>query len=45
MFHPSNAIAVTSWFNDPNDKELFELIPFLKDLITVDNVTLILNKN
>lgn len=45
MYHPSNAIPVTSWFNDSNDKELFELIPFLKDLVTVDNVTLILNKN
>lgn len=45
MFHPSNAIPVTSWFNDLNDKELYELIPFLKDLRDVDNVTLILNKN
>ena len=45
MFHPSNAIAVTSWFNDPNDNELLGLIPFLKDLRAVENVTLILNKN
>jgi len=29
MFQPDNAIPITSWFNDRNDRELYELIPFL----------------
>ncbi|EDO49427.1 predicted protein, partial [Nematostella vectensis] len=31
-FHPENAIPVTSWFDDPNDCELLELIPFLEEM-------------
>jgi RNA polymerase II subunit A small phosphatase-like protein len=42
MFHPSNAIPITSWFNDPHDRELLDLIPFLIDLASVDNVCTIL---
>jgi len=45
IFHPTNAIPVTSWFNDLEDNELFELIPFLIDLKKVDNVTLVLDNN
>ncbi|ORX72577.1 NIF-domain-containing protein [Anaeromyces robustus] len=45
IFHPTNAIPVTSWFNDLEDNELFELIPFLTDLKKVDNVTLVLDNN
>ncbi|ORY22857.1 NIF-domain-containing protein [Neocallimastix californiae] len=45
IFHPTNAIPVTSWFNDMEDNELFELIPFLMDLQKVDNVTLVLDSN
>lgn len=45
IFHPTNAIPVTSWFNDKDDTELFELIPFLTDLKKVDNVTLVLDNN
>jgi RNA polymerase II subunit A small phosphatase-like protein len=33
MFQPDNAIPITSWFNDKNDRELFELIPFLNTTI------------
>jgi len=33
MFQPDNAIPITSWFNDKNDRELFELIPFLNSTI------------
>lgn len=32
MFHTTNAIPITSWFNDVNDTELLDLIPFLEDL-------------
>jgi RNA polymerase II subunit A small phosphatase-like protein len=45
IFHPTNAIPVTSWFNDMEDNELYELIPFLMDLKKVDNVTLVLDSN
>jgi len=31
-FNPDNAIPISSWFEDPNDRELFDLIPILKAL-------------
>ncbi|KAI9025008.1 HAD-like domain-containing protein [Phycomyces nitens] len=43
IFHTANAVPVSSWFNDPHDSELFDLIPFLEDLATVDDVTDILD--
>lgn len=45
LFHPSNAIPITSWFNDTNDTELLDLIPFLMDLKCVDNVATILDQS
>jgi TFIIF-interacting CTD phosphatase-like protein len=42
IFHPSNAIPISSWFNDPNDTELLDLIPFLEDLKLVENVMTVL---
>lgn len=45
IFHPSNAIPITSWFNDPNDTELLDLIPFLEDLKMVENVTTVLDQS
>ena len=44
-FQPMNAIGVTSWFDDPEDKELLELIPFLDDLSLVDDVRVVLDNN
>ncbi|KAK1232644.1 hypothetical protein PQX77_004206 [Marasmius sp. AFHP31] len=38
IFHPNNAVPVSSWFNDPHDTELTDLVPFLADLATVDDV-------
>lgn len=38
LFHPENAVPVESWFDDEQDTELLELIPFLKELSKVDNV-------
>lgn len=38
MFNPENAIAIETWFDDPNDNELVDLIPVLRELTTVDNV-------
>ncbi|KAK2467769.1 hypothetical protein APHAL10511_000064 [Amanita phalloides] len=38
IFHPNNAVPVSSWFNDPHDTELTDLVPFLADLGIVDDV-------
>jgi len=43
IFHPRNAVPCTSWFNDPTDTELTDLIPFLEDLTRVDNVMTVLD--
>ena len=43
MFHPTNAVPITSWFNDANDAELLDLIPFLEDLRMVENVMTVLD--
>ncbi|TIA77628.1 hypothetical protein E3P98_04121 [Wallemia ichthyophaga] len=43
VFHPNNAVPVSSWFNDPHDTELTDLCPFLTDLTAVDDVRGILN--
>ncbi|CAJ0855720.1 9756_t:CDS:2, partial [Entrophospora sp. SA101] len=40
IFHPKNAVPISSWFNDPHDTELLDLIPFLEDLTAVDDVTM-----
>lgn len=38
IFHPENAVPVASWFEDMNDRELLDLIPFLEQLSKVDGV-------
>ncbi|KAF8813591.1 NIF-domain-containing protein [Phlegmacium glaucopus] len=43
IFHPHNAVPVSSWFNDPHDAELTDLIPFLADLTAVPDVRGILD--
>jgi len=43
IFHPNNAVPVSSWFNDPHDTELTDLCPFLADLRTVDDVRAVLD--
>eukprot|EP00842_Homolaphlyctis_polyrhiza_P004342 jgi/Hompol1/4909/HPOL_002088-RA len=45
LFHPANAIPISSWFDDPNDTELLDLIPFLEDLKLVENVTVVLDNS
>ena len=45
IFHPTNAIPISTWFNDPNDTELLDLIPFLEDLKMVDDVMLVLDSS
>lgn len=43
IFNPNNAVPVSSWFNDPHDAELTDLIPFLKDLTDVQDIRGILD--
>ncbi|ORX62792.1 NLI interacting factor, partial [Hesseltinella vesiculosa] len=43
LFHAANAVPVSTWFNDPHDTELTDLIDFLDDLTFVDDVTLVLD--
>jgi RNA polymerase II subunit A small phosphatase-like protein len=38
IFHPNNAVPVSTWFNDPHDTELTDLCPFLTDLAPVEDV-------
>ena len=38
IFHPNNAVPVSTWFNDPHDSELNDLILFLADLANVEDV-------
>jgi len=42
MFQPDNAIPITSWFNDKADKQLYELLPFLDQLLEIEDVTTVL---
>ena len=43
IFHPHNAVPVSSWFNDPHDTELTDLCPFLEDLCASQDVRGVLN--
>jgi NLI interacting factor-like phosphatase len=42
-FHPENAVPVGTWFDDPNDRELLELIPLMEELARCDNIYKVLN--
>jgi RNA polymerase II subunit A small phosphatase-like protein len=43
IFHPNNAVPISSWFNDPHDTELTDLCPFLAELAEVDDVRAVLD--
>lgn len=38
IFHPNNAVPVSTWFADPHDTEMTDLCPFLADLSEVDDI-------
>lgn len=38
IFHPDNAVPVSSWFDDMNDKQLLDLLHLFESLAQVDNV-------
>ena len=42
---PDNAIPIKSWFNDPSDTALLNLLPVLDALRFVSDVRSILNRN
>lgn len=39
MFQPDHAIPIFSWFNDDDDRQLLDLLPFLNDLDTQPEVS------
>jgi len=46
IFHPDNAVPVASWFDNMNDTELRDLIPFFEKLSRVENIyTVLRNAN
>jgi len=45
IFQPSNAIPIPSWFDDPKDTALRDLIPVLRHLAKVDDVRKCLQAN
>ncbi|KAG0757793.1 hypothetical protein G6F24_010242 [Rhizopus arrhizus] len=45
IFHTSNAVPVSTWFNDPHDTELTDLVAFLDDLTMVDDVQSVLDNS
>lgn len=42
IFQPDNAIPITSWFNDQNDRQLYEILPLLDELEKVEDVSAVL---
>jgi len=38
QFQPENGLPCISWYDDPNDRELFQFIPGLRLLAQVDDV-------
>jgi len=44
MFQPDNAIPITSWFNDKADRQLYDLLPFLEQLMFVEDVCTLLQR-
>jgi len=45
MFQPDNAIPISSWFNDRNDRQLLDLIPVLEQLADGPDVYQVLQSN
>ena len=43
-FHPENAVPILSWYDYPDDRCLFEMIPLLETLSQVDDVRKVIPK-
>jgi len=44
MFQPDNAIPIATWFNDKNDRQLYDLLPFLDSLVSEPDVVSVLQR-
>ena len=44
LFQPDNALPISSWYDDKDDRSLFDYIPFLIELSKVDDVRPILKQ-
>lgn len=42
IFQPDNAVPISSWFNDQNDRQLIEILPLLDSMVDVDDVVNVL---
>jgi len=45
MFQPNYAIPITTWFSDPDDRQLYDLLPFLDALADAPDVADVLYKS
>lgn len=45
MLNPENAVPIGSWFDDANDNELLDLVPFLEALSKVEDVRKVLDED
>jgi RNA polymerase II subunit A small phosphatase-like protein len=45
IFHPHNAVAVDSWFDDKNDRELMKLLPLFESLAISDDLSQLIRHN
>ena len=44
LFQPDNALPIISWYDEKEDTQLYDYIPFLQALSTVDDVRPILKQ-
>lgn len=44
ILQPDNAIPIRTWFDDPDDRELYELMPILKALSRVENIQAVMRR-
>lgn len=44
LFQPDNALPISSWYDDKDDRSLYDYIPFLIELSKVDDVRPILKQ-
>jgi RNA polymerase II subunit A small phosphatase-like protein len=44
MFQPDNAIPIATWFHDKNDRQLYDLLPFLDSLAQEPDVVAVLQR-